>query len=259
VPRFDEAHRRDAVSTCLLARLAAVTPAATTTLVIVISAAAAAQVPRGGSWRPPLRSAGCSPCSRAGRPTAPSSSTKVRMCLQPTCCMSHDELDVGGGRACTASHCWVLTCVVWNSVVEKYDATALGVSGGGGEYSVQSGNHGAQCAMIMTTHGIAGHGSVRVGMFVRSTWFMCTQPRCRLWLDEWSDAVAAGPLRLGSLRIHTAGWQRHHCIAHLGLMLLHATKAPLPQPDSKLAQPAADATVMCSHSSMSDALLISLR
>ena len=33
----------------------------------------------------------------------------------------------------------VLTCALWGTVVEKYDATALGVSGGGGEYSVQSG------------------------------------------------------------------------------------------------------------------------
>ena len=53
-----------------------------------------------------------------------------------------DELDVGGGTAGTATSYWVLTCDLWGTVVEKYDATALGVSGGGGEYSVQSGEQG---------------------------------------------------------------------------------------------------------------------
>jgi hypothetical protein len=34
------------------------------------------------------------------------------------------------------------------AVVEKYDATALGVSGGGGEYSVQSGERVTSWAML---------------------------------------------------------------------------------------------------------------
>lgn len=41
--------------------------------------------------------------------------------------------------------------------------------------------------------------------------------KCRIWLDERRDAVAAGPLRLGPGSVHAASWQCDHCSAHVGV------------------------------------------
>lgn len=84
-----------------------------------------------------------------------------------------------------------------------------------------------RCAVMMNRY--AADMAPVFGVSTHYGSFSCARPRCRLRVDERCDAVAAGPIWLESLSIHPTSWQRHHCSAHLGLMLLHAAKAPLPR------------------------------
>lgn len=123
------------------------------------------------------------------------------------------EAELGGRLTNAARKLHEIELWHWCAVVEKYDATALGVSGGGGEYSVQSG----ECVRRAAPGYVKREASVDVMFMLVS--ISSLHVHVRLRLDERCDALAAGPLRLEPVGIHAASWQRHNCSTHLGLTL----------------------------------------